>query len=345
MMRRAIARALESCPPIRVVGTAANGAECLKLVQELSPDVVTLDIEMPVMNGLEALEILMTERPTPVLMLSALTAPGAEATLRALDLGAADFLVKPGTHSSADGLRFADDLVARILAIACRNAGPRSVPAAPLAASPTRRLPGEGLRLVALGASTGGPRAIQAILSGLPRDFPAGVAILQHMPALFTRQFALRLHELSPLPVREAEDGDFLEPGRVLLAPGHSHMEIDQFTGNRARVRLVHPPENTLLRPSVDQFFQSAAERIGDRTLAYVMTGMGNDGCKGMAGIRDAGGITWAQDESSCVVYGMPRACVESGAAQRVVPLGRAAAELVQLFGGAGRSRPERSAA
>ena len=196
-----------------------------------------------------------------------------------------------------------------------------------------------------MGASTGGPRAIQTILSRLPADLGAGVAILQHMPPLFTRQFAIRLNEISALSVREAEDGDFLEAGRVLLAPGHSHMEIDQFTGNRARIRLVRPPESTILRPSVDLFLYSSAACVGDRTLAYGLTGMGKDGCEGMARVRKAGGITWAQDQESCVVYGMPRACVEAGAAERVVPLDQAAFEIERALGPPVCRRRERSAA
>lgn len=340
MMRRAICHALESEPLIQVVGTGCNGREAVELVRQHQPDLVTLDIEMPVMDGLKALEAIMAARPTPVLMLSALTAPGAQATLKALELGAADFLVKPGTQGGGSARGFADALVARALAVACRHAGPRLGPAEPAGESPRRELPPGGLRLVAIGASTGGPRALQKLLLELPARLDAGVVIVQHMPPLFTRQFAIRLNENGPLPVREAEDGDPVVPGTVLLAPGHSNIELDRAPGARARVRLVEPVDEHRLSPSVDIFFNSAASVMGNRTVALVLTGMGTDGAEGLGRIRQAGGITMAQDKDSCVVYGMPRACIESGSAERIVSLDRAADEIQRALGrAAGRRR------
>ncbi len=340
MMRRAICRALESEPLIQVVGTGANGREAVELVKQHHPDLVTLDIEMPVMDGLEALQAIMAVRATPVLMLSAHTTPGAQATLKALELGAADFLVKPGAYARGNARGFADALVARALAVACRHAGPRSGRIESAGPAPVRQLPAGGLRLVAIGSSTGGPRALQKILSELPADLDAGVVMVQHMPALFTRQFAIRLNECSAMQVREARDGDQVEPGTALLAPGHSHIELDRVLGSRAWVRLVESEDERPLRPSVDIFFHSVAQVMGERTAAVVLTGMGIDGAEGLASIRAAGGITMAQDKDSCVVYGMPRACVENGSAERIVPLDGLVGEIHQVLGAAaGRRR------
>jgi len=341
MSRAAIMRMLESEPRIEVVAVGTNGAEAVHIAQEVRPDVMTLDIEMPVMDGLAALGVIMAEWPLPVLVLSALTTPGAEATLKALDRGASDFMVKPGLQADADPGRFRDGLVARVLAIACRFAGPQ--PAKVLPASPglTRRLPRGGFRLVAVGASTGGPKALQTLMALLPGDLDAGVVLVQHMPPVFTTQFAKRLNETSPLRVAEAKDGDILEPGTALLAPGHRNLVLDAIDGNRARVRVTAEPASTTLKPSVDVFFRSAAELNGPRTLGLVLTGMGEDGCEGLRAIRAAGGLTLAQDRDSCVVYGMPRACVEAGVVDRVVRLEEAAAAIQEALGAgsSGRAR------
>ena len=332
-MRSALVRMLESEPTIKVVATGHNGADAVDLVQELEPDVVTLDLEMPVMDGLAALARIMRERPTPVLMLSAHTRPGAEATLRALELGAADFMVKPDHNSATEVKRLRDGLIARVLALACRNAGPKAPPPAPAAPARLALPSGAGLKLVVIGASTGGPRALQQLFAGLPQGLDAAVVVVQHMPRLFTGPFAERLSAAGGLTVREAAHGQRLEAGTAVLAPGDSHLEISRMRGTHAWVGLTTGGSSVLHRPSIDMLFRSAAQLAGDRALGVVLTGMGSDGCEGMRRIREAGGITLAQDEDSCVVYGMPRACVEAGAVQRVVPLEEMAAAICKAAG------------
>lgn len=341
MSRAAIVRMLESEPRIEVVAVGTNGADAVHIARSLQPDVMTLDIEMPVMDGLAALGLIMSERPLPVLILSALTTPGAEATLKALERGASDFMVKPGVQGDADQNRFRDGLVARVLAIACRFAGPQPTKS-PVTPAPVQRLlPRGGFRLVAIGASTGGPKALQTLMALLPANLDAGVVLVQHMPPIFTAQFAKRLNETGPLRVKEAENGDVLLPGTALLAPGHRNLVLDSVDGDRARVRVTSEPLATPLKPSVDVFFRSAAELNGPRTLGVVLTGMGEDGCEGMRAIRAAGGLTMAQDRDSCVVYGMPRACVEAGVVDRVVRLEEAAVAIQDALGAgsSGRAR------
>ncbi|MBI5835696.1 MAG: chemotaxis response regulator protein-glutamate methylesterase [Candidatus Eisenbacteria bacterium] len=340
-IRSALTRMLSSERSVVVVGTASNGQEALRMIPHARPDVLTLDFEMPVMDGLETLRAVMRDFPMPVLMLSAHTAPGAEATLRALELGAADFMLKPARLTDAEAAHLRSGLVARVLALACRHAGPRPVPVRPPGGE-VRILPGDGPRLVTIGASTGGPRALQQVLESLPSTLDAGVLIVQHMPPLFTRQFAERLDSLGILPVREARPEDVVRHGQVLLAPGDHHLEVTGIVPGGLSVRLTREPESEM-RPSIDVLFRSAAAHNGSRTVALVLTGMGADGRAGMTEVRRAGGVTLAQDEPSCVVYGMPRACVEAGVVDRTVTPAAAGRAILKALGGRSAARERKA--
>jgi two-component system, chemotaxis family, protein-glutamate methylesterase/glutaminase len=330
-IRSAITRMLSSEPTVVVVGTASNGEEALRMIPHTRPDVMTLDVEMPVMDGLTTLQAVMRDHPMPVLMLSAFTGPGADATLRALEMGAADFMLKPARLTDSEAAHLRSGLVARVLALACRHAGPKVTPLQRPAGA-LRELPADGFRLVVIGASTGGPRALQQVLATLPSRLDAGVLIVQHMPPLFTEQFARRLDALGGPTVREARATDTLEAGVALLAPGDSHMEVVAVGAGHASVRLTTEPRDELT-PSIDVLFRSAARVNGPRTVGVILTGMGSDGCAGLAKIRQAGGVTLAQDEASCVVYGMPRACAEAGVVDRMVSPATAGASILEALG------------
>ncbi len=328
MMRGVIRRALDGVHGMQVVGAARHGGEVLEQVRNLRPDVVTLDVEMPVRNGLEVLEELMRTAPTPVLMLSGHTSAGAEITLRALDLGAADFLLKPADPREE---LFRDELVAKLLGIACRHSAVLDV--APPPPREVRRLPSDGFRLLLLGASTGGPRALQRLLSEISPQLPAGVIIAQHLPELFTIALARRLADCCALPVRVAGQGERIRAGEVLFAPGGYDLEVVEVGANHARTFLVEPSGMSSLQPSVNVLLASAARCNGPRSLGMVLTGMGSDGASGLLALRKAGGVTLAEDESTCVVYGMPRACVEAGAVEAVVRLDEAAKRIHDTLG------------
>ncbi len=318
-MRHSIGRALSAQPDLEVVGTATDGIEALELVRRLRPDVVTLDVEMPHLDGLRTLEILMRDMPLPVVMLSSLTEAGAPATIRALELGAVDFVTKPAPP--AVGVRQVEPrLVAAVRAAAQARVrrGPAH-PAARIPPAPSRPTP-EARRaeqVVAIGCSTGGPRALLEVIPRLPADLPAAVLVVQHMPAGFTRSLAERLDHGSALPVKEAQHGDLAAPGLVLLAPGGRHMELDP----AGRVRLTEGPPVHGVRPSVDVLLASLPPLFGQRCVAVILTGMGCDGADGAARVRDAGGQVLAEDASTATVYGMPRAVAERGLAHRQVPL------------------------
>lgn len=322
-MRKAISMMLQSDPDITVVGTARDGEEGIEKLKAERPDVVTLDIEMPRMAGMATLEWIMKEQPLPVLMVSSSTREGAEVTLRALELGAVDFVAKT-LGGGMEVMKIQGELVRKVKAIARRRGGrpmnaglPLSVPKTVPKTVPKLHRDAE---LVAVGSSTGGPQALQVICSNLPHDFPCGVVLIQHMPAAFTGPLAARLNGLSKLDVSEAVQNDLVEPGRVLLAPGGFHMTLRR-DGHRVVVGLSEEPRAFLHRPSVDVTFLSAAEVYRSRSVGVVLTGMGNDGLNGTRAIKAAGGKTIAQDEESSVVYGMPRAVVEAGLADLVLPL------------------------
>ncbi len=326
-IRYAISRRLGADRQIQVVDTAANGAEAVEKVISLAPDVVTLDVDMPVMDGLEALARIMEHRPTPVVMLSSHTREGAEVTLRALELGAVDFIAKPQNGSAMGIVTLGEDLIAKVKAAArsrLHKTPVRRAESKPFASTPGLGLAAEAV--VAIGASTGGPRALYEVIPHLPRDLPCAVVVVQHMPSGFTRALAQRLDAASSLPVVEAAHGEELRTGQVYVAPGDIHLVVD-----RGRVRLESGPKVHGVRPSVDVTFLSLASYYGGRTVAAVLTGMGNDGAEGARAIHRAGGKVLAEDESTCVVFGMPRSVIEAGAADEVVPLPRIAERLVEL--------------
>jgi two-component system, chemotaxis family, protein-glutamate methylesterase/glutaminase len=328
-VRQALTRMLAAAD-IKVVGTAGDGYEGLEKVLDLRPDVVTLDVKMPRMDGLEALQRIMKECPTPVLLLSSLTREGADVTLRGLELGAMDFVDKSSVQGHMNLLGLTDELRAKVRALA---SVPRSR-LAPLPPVPAPRLaipaahPGRRAEVVAIGTSTGGPPALQAIIPRLPSDLPAAVLVVQHMPVGFTRSLAERLDQRSALPVREAEDGESVEPGAVLIAPAGRHLKVRQ-RGGQVQVQLDEEPRSALHRPSVDVLMASVARAYGQRAVGVVLTGMGTDGVEGLRAIRDAGGRTLAESEESCVIYGMPKAAAEAGVVQRVVALRRMADEIL----------------
>jgi two-component system chemotaxis response regulator CheB len=313
VMRRIISDILSKDEEIEVVGAARNGAEALEMVRELDPDVVTMDIEMPVMDGLTALQHIMAESPRPVVMLSSMDKRQADITLKSLDMGAVDFISKTSGSLSLDLERTGEDIIAKVKAAA--KAAILPLPAADKAKPvPIPALSGDWL--VIIGSSTGGPKALPEVLSRLPANLPAAVLIVQHMPEGFTRSFAERLNWVSPLEVKEAEEGEEMKQGKVYLAQGNKHLILDG-----KRLRLDDGPKVNYVRPAIDVLMKSAAPIYGPRTIGVILTGMGSDGAEGMKCIKRNGGKTIAQSEETCVVYGMPKAVVESGAADRVVPL------------------------
>lgn len=326
-MRKAISTMLGKDPGIKVVGTARDGLEGLEMVRRLDPDVVTMDIEMPKMDGLTALRQIMMEAPRPVLMVSSLTTEGAEATLKAMELGAVDFIPKQLSKVSLDIVKIEKDLIARVKTVAARKmrhvpargAAPRS--AAPAAPRQAVTPAGRPLRdVVAIGVSTGGPPVVQKILSSLPADFPAAIVIAQHMPAAFTGPFAKRLDGVSKLTVKEAENGDVLRPGYAFVAPGGRHIVLDQRV-SRVDVVVTDQPADALYKPSANVLISSVAQAVGKRGLGVILTGMGNDGCEGVRELKGRGGRALAQSDSTCVVYGMPKAIVDENLADEVVDL------------------------
>jgi two-component system chemotaxis response regulator CheB len=329
-VRQAMVRMLGSAPDIEVVGTAVDGKEGLEKAQALRPDVVTLDIKMPRMGGLEALRRIMTECPVPVLLLSSLTSEGGEITLRGLELGALDFVDKSSVRGQMNLLELAEELKAKVRALA---RVPRDKVHALDGALADARAPlpaphAHGAEVVVIGTSTGGPPALQAIIPKLPPGLSSAILVVQHMPVGFTRSLADRLASRSALPVREAQDGDSVAPGTVLIAPAGRHMKV-QRRGPGARIWLDDEPRAALHRPSVDVLMASVAKAYGARSLGVVLTGMGSDGVEGLRAIRQTGGRTFAESEESCVIYGMPKAAVEAGVVDRSVPLARMADEIL----------------
>jgi len=340
--RRRVSEILSSDPNIQVVGTAINGREAIDQALALKPDVITMDYEMPMMDGITAVRQIMQRCPTPVLMFSSLTHEGARVTLDALDAGAVDYLPKnfedisrnpdkvkqllcEKVHTvSRSNRRYGSPLGATPASSATTAAaaslgrarvapppGPRGSPA-PIAA-PKRK----AYRLVAIGTSTGGPVALQRVLTQLPASFPAPILLVQHMPAAFTKAFAERLDKLCQIRVKEAEDGDVLRPGLALLAPGGKQMMVD----GRGQVRILPGDERLNYRPCVDVTFGSAAKAFQDKVLAVVLTGMGADGREGARMLKQSGSQVWAQDEASCVIYGMPMAVVKANLTDAVYSL------------------------
>lgn len=326
-MRKAISTMLDKDPGIKVIGTARDGEEGLDMVRKLNPDVVTMDIEMPKMDGLTALRHIMMEAPRPVLMVSSLTTEGAESTLKAMELGAVDFIPKQLSKVSLDIVKIEKDLIARVKTVAARKmrhvSAPRATvrPAAKAVRAKATPRAGRPQRdVVAIGVSTGGPPVVQKILSSLPADFPAGIVIAQHMPAAFTGPFAKRLDGVSRIKVKEAENGDVLKPGHAYVAPGGKHIILDQKI-SRVDVVVTEQPADALYKPSANVLISSVAEAVGRRALGVILTGMGNDGCEGIRDLKAKGGRALAQSDNTCVVYGMPKAIVDEKLADEIVDL------------------------
>ncbi|MDM8191361.1 chemotaxis response regulator protein-glutamate methylesterase [Pseudomonas koreensis] len=353
--RRRVSEILSSDPSIQVVGTATNGKEAIDQAMALKPDVITMDYEMPMMDGITAVRHIMQRCPTPVLMFSSLTHEGARVTLDALDAGAVDFLPKNFEDISRNPEKVKQLLCEKVHSISRSNRrfsaysapAPAAAPAptpAPAASSygshtshssavPARPAPAparasaasasspapkrKAYKLVAIGTSTGGPVALQRVLTQLPANFPAPIVLIQHMPAAFTKAFAERLDKLCRISVKEAEDGDILRPGLALLAPGGKQMMID----GRGAVKILPGDERLNYKPCVDITFGSAAKSYGDKVLAVVLTGMGADGREGARLLKQGGSSVWAQDEASCVIYGMPMAIVKADLADAVYGL------------------------
>lgn len=326
VMRKIITELLERDPDIKVVGAAKNGLEAVQLAKELDPDVVTMDIEMPVMDGLTALQHIMIEHPVPVVMLSAVGRRQSELTLKSLERGAVDFIPKTGASLSLDLELEADLIVQKVKAAA--GAEIRPLPASterPIVSSDVKSTSGDWA--IMIGSSTGGPKALPEVLSRLPADLPAAVLIVQHMPEGFTKSFAERLNWISAIEVREAQEGDVLQKGVALLAPGNRHMVLMD-----KRVHLTDDPKIHYVRPAVDPMMKSVAPLYGPRSVGVILTGMGLDGVEGMQEIKRQGGKTIVQDEGTCVVYGMPRAVVEAGAADRIAPVDQIARHIVMAL-------------
>ncbi|HCS41664.1 MAG TPA: chemotaxis response regulator protein-glutamate methylesterase [Pseudomonas sp.] len=359
--RRRVSEILSADPNIQVVGTATNGKEAIDQALALKPDVITMDYEMPMMDGITAVRHIMQRCPTPVLMFSSLTHEGARVTLDALDAGAVDFLPKNFEDISRNPEKVKQLLCEKILSISRSNRrvsaysapapvavpaptpapssvssygssvlarpAPAPIPARPHAAPPSSPAPKrKAYKLVAIGTSTGGPVALQRVLTQLPANFPVPIVLIQHMPAAFTKAFAERLDKLCRISVKEAEDGDILRPGLALLAPGGKQMMVD----GRGAVKILPGDERLNYRPCVDITFGSAAKSYGDKVLAVVLTGMGADGREGARLLKQGGSSIWAQDEASCVIYGMPMAIVKAELADAVYSLDDIGKHLVE---------------
>jgi len=330
-MRSLIATALRKDPDIEVVGQAGDPLEAREAIKVLNPDVITLDVEMPNMNGLDFLEKIMRLRPTPVIMISTLTQAGADATLTALEFGAVDCVGKPA-GGVGDAISAFSGLPERVKAAA--GARPRPLASTTGRSAPQKTAPAPteagfraNGRLVAIGASTGGVEALLAVISRFPANCPPTV-ITQHMPGTFTRSFAERLNRSTAATVEEAYDGAVLDTGRIYLAPGGAtHLEI--VGGSALRCRLIEADPVNGHRPSVDVLFHSVARVVGAKAVGAILTGMGRDGAKGLLAMRQAGATTIAQDEASCVVYGMPKVAMEIGAAQKQLSLERIGAAIL----------------
>ncbi|MBK4991541.1 protein-glutamate methylesterase/protein-glutamine glutaminase [Pseudomonas sp. S36] len=354
--RRRVSEILSADPTIQVVGTATNGKEAIDQALALKPDVITMDYEMPMMDGITAVRHIMQRCPTPVLMFSSLTHEGARVTLDALDAGAVDYLPKNFEDISRNPDKVKQMLCEKVHTISRSNrripsyarTAPAPAPAsgsqgtattapvrsaAPVPARPTATAPSHSpapkrkpYKLVAIGTSTGGPVALQRVLTQLPANFPAPIVLIQHMPAAFTKAFAERLDKLCRISVKEAEDGDMLRPGLALLAPGGKQMMID----GRGTVKILPGDERLNYKPCVDITFGSAAKSYGDKVLSVVLTGMGADGREGARLLKQGGSTVWAQDEASCVIYGMPMAIVKANLADAVYSLDDIGRHLVE---------------
>jgi len=337
VVRRLLSDILSGDAELEVVGTAASGTIALQKLPQLTPDVVTLDVEMPGLTGIETVREIRKQYPTlPVIMFSTLTERGAGATIDALSAGATDYVTKPANVGSvAAGMQAVREaIIPKIKSLCARTCG---IDLGARAPSPVRlTVPARALQqavapvdVLAIGTSTGGPNALGVLLPSMPADLPVPILIVQHMPPVFTKLLAERLASRCPFPISEARHGDVLVPGRVWIAPGDHHMVVKR-SGTSVRIELnQEPPENSC-RPAVDPLFRSVAQVYAERTLAVVLTGMGYDGRRGAEAVRDAGGRVLVQDQATSVVWGMPGAVAEAGIAEALLPLEQIAPELTR---------------
>lgn len=332
LMRKLIPQMLAYDESIEVVGTAMDGSFCLKKIEELKPDVVTLDLEMPGMNGIDTLKEIMRRDPVPVIVVSSHSTEGATVTMKALGLGAFDFVTKP-KDASAHMAETAKELIAKVKAAADCKLRPSAL-SGTSSAKPTKAPAPSGspTKVVGIGVSTGGPQALEFLLSQLPGDFPGSIVVVQHMPDGFTDMFARRLDELCALRVKEAQSGDVLLAGRVLICPGNRHIKVKRLPLGDVVVLSDEARVNGH-RPSADVLLRSLGEEFKSQAVGLLMTGMGDDGAEGLGAVKREGGMTIAQSESSCVVYGMPKAAIDRGYAIRVVALDVMSATLQALCG------------
>jgi len=341
-MRKVIKDIINSDPLMQVVGTAKNGQEALLKVELLCPDVITMDIEMPEMDGLTALEILMETNPVPVVMLSNLTQLGAKATIKALQLGAVDFIPKPSGAISLDIATISEEIINKVKTAASAHVIPSTRTAAHLITERVDKTSFKGNsgenqldKLVLIGASTGGPKALQQIISALPGDIDAALLLVQHMPAGFTKSLAERLNASSSISVKEAEDGEPILTGHAYVAPGGYHMRVHQQKlplGDRMVIKLQQDEPRAGHRPSINEMFLSVAAQFAGEVTGVILTGMGNDGTAALPALRNKGAWIIAEDQSSCVIYGMPKSAIESGYVNEVLPLSEISAAIVKLL-------------
>lgn len=332
-MRRVVSDLINSDPALEVVGTARNGEEALKLILDKQPTVVTMDVEMPGKDGISTVEQIMKTSPVPVVMLSSQTYAGAEATINALQKGAVDFVPKPSGSISLDIHKVKEQLISKIKVAAKARVGkpaPRFIPFTLVKSACIKQDSFSPKGIIAIGTSTGGPKALQEVLPRFPENLAASVLIVQHMPPGFTKSLADRLNSLSRIQVKEAEDQEELLGGTAYIAPGNYHMKVAKTLSGKFFINLTQEPPVSGHRPSVDVLFLSVAEQRGIPVTAVILTGMGQDGKKGMIEIKKAGGRTIAEDASTAVVYGMPKAAVEAGCVDQVVPLQKVGAEILK---------------
>ena len=337
-MRRILSDIINSHKDLEVVETAKNGKEATEKLEELNVDVVTMDVEMPIMDGIQCLEWIMKNKPLPVVMLSSLTKEGADATLKALELGAVDFITKPTNIFKMNNDDVQKEVTEKIkvasqVRIGKRTSIRRTHKAKLDSTKSVRKSFNTKLsKVVLIGTSTGGPRALQYVIPYIEKNIQGSLLIVQHMPAGFTKSLAKRLNDLSQINVKEAEDNDILMPGHAYIAPGDRHMKIKK-VGGGYKIQLSTDKPVSGHRPSVDVLFDSAASEVSTDMLGVIMTGMGSDGAKGMVNLKSKGAVTIAQDEESCVVYGMPKSAVNLGCVDKIVSLQDIADEINKIVG------------
>ena len=332
-MRKVLTDIISADSKMELVGTAKNGKEAIEQIKQLKPDVVTMDIEMPVMDGLTALELAMKESPVPIVMLSSLTKEGAEATLKALELGAVDFISKPSSVFKVSTDDVKKELIEKInIASRLRIPTKKAIPITPIIRQPSRYIGTNVLqKIIAIGTSTGGPKALQSIIPNLPKNLDAPVLVVQHMPPGFTKSLADRLNSMSELSVKEAENGDVLLPGWCYIAPGDRHLRVTK-DGNQYKIVLGNDAPVTGHKPSCDAMYDSLAQLNINNVIAVIMTGMGSDGAKGLVSLKQNRNIVIAQDEESCVVFGMPKSAIKLNAVDKVVPLDAISDEILKAM-------------